>query len=340
MIKDSLPLSILIIEDNVGDFVLLEDYLHEKFEGIRIFHETTLDAAILKIESVNKIDVILLDLALPFIQGEALVEKIQQHTSDIPIIILTGYTDIELARKILSMGISDFLIKDEINPEILYKSIIYSLERKSYLGGLRRTKKTYQDLFNLSPQPMWIYDMSTLRFLDVNQAMILKYGYTLDEFKSMTLKDIRPKDQIKYLEDTILAQEFNESYGFAGVFLHTIKSGENIYVEVYSSNIEYNNKKARLALANDVTEKLDHIKKIETQNTKLKDIAWTQSHVVRAPLSRILGLINLIEMESFASEDLPFLLDQLKSSANEMDSIVQKIVSESKLLIINEKDYE
>jgi PAS domain S-box-containing protein len=340
MKKDSLPLSILIIEDNLGDFILLEDYLLEKFDAIRIFQEESFDSAIIKIKSASKIDIILLDLVLPFLQGEALVESIQQYSGDIPIIILTGYTDIDLARKILSMGISDFLIKDEINPEIVYKSIIYSLERKSYINGLRRTKKTYQDLFDLSPQPMWIYDTSTLRFLDVNHATVLKYGYTLEEFKNMTLKDIRPLDQVKYLESKVLNPTFNESYGFAGVFLHTTKYGKNIHLEIFSSKIEYNGKEVRLALANDVTEKLDYLSKIETQNAKLKDIAWKQSHVVRAPLSRILGIITLIEMESYASEDLPFLMDQLKLSANEMDTIVQNIVSESKLLSINEGNDE
>src|SRR5690606_23714814 len=114
MKKDSLPLSILIIEDNLGDFILLEDYLLEKFDAIRIFQEESFDSAIIKIKSASKIDIILLELVLPFLQGEALVESIQQYSGDIPIIILPGYTDIDLARKILSMGISDFLIKDEI----------------------------------------------------------------------------------------------------------------------------------------------------------------------------------------------------------------------------------
>ena len=340
MIKDNLPLSILIIEDNPGDFVLLEDHLLEKFAAIRIFQEESLDAAILRIESAKKIDIILLDLILPFLQGEALVEKIQQYSGDIPIIILTGYTDIDLARKILSMGISDFLIKDEINPEILYKSIIYSLERKNYIDGLNKTKKTYQDLFNLSPQPMWLYDISSLRFLDVNHATINKYGYTLEEFKSMTLKDIRPKDQIQYFETIVNKPLFNESHGFVGVLVHSTKSGQLINVEIYNSNIEYNGKRVRLVLANDVTEKLNHLNEIEAQNIKLKNIAWTQSHVVRAPLSRMLGIINLIEMESFASEDLPFLIHQLKSSANEMDEIVQNIVTESKFLSLKKVNNE
>lgn len=340
MIKENLQLSILIIEDNLGDFVLLEDHLLEKFDGIRIYHEASFDAAILKIESAKKIDIILLDLMLPFLKGEALVEKVQQYSGDIPIIILTGYANIDLARKILSMGISDFLIKDEINPEILYKSIIYSLERKSYINGINKTKKTYKDLFNLSPQPMWLYDRTSLRFLDVNHAAIIKYGYTLEEFKKMTLKDIRPKDQVQYLEDKVLNPAHNESYGFAGVFMHTLKSGKDIRVEIYSSNIEYNDREVRLVVVNDVTEKIKHLNEIEAQNVKLKNIAWTQSHVVRAPLSRILGIINLMELESFASEDLPFLIHHLKSSADELDVIVRNIVDESKLLNIKKSNNE
>lgn len=340
MHKDSLPLSVLVIEDNPGDFLLLEDHLLEKFDAIHIFHEDSFNAAFPTIKSDKKINIILLDLVLPDLQGEDLVKKVQQHSGDTPIIILTGYTDIALARRILSLGISDFLIKDEITPEILYKSIIYSLERKNYISGLNKTKKTYQDLFNLSPQPMWLYDISSLAFLDVNQAAITKYGYTLEEFKNMTIRDIRPHDEMHSLDHSLAQRVSKDAYGFAGVFVHSLKSGKHINVEVYSSNIEYNDKVVRLVLANDVTDKLEYVKKIEAQNVKLKDIAWTQSHVVRAPLSRILGIINLIELESFNSEDLPYLLEQLKVSGNEMDTIVRNIVNESKALDLKGFDNE
>jgi PAS domain S-box-containing protein len=332
MLKDNQPLSILIIEDNLGDFVLLEDYLHEKFDTIRIYHEMLFSSAISTIKSVKKIDIILLDLILPDLQREILVDKVQKHTGDIPVIILTGYTELVLARKLLSLGVSDFLIKDEISPEILYKSIIYSLERKSYIRGLKKTKRTYQDLFNLSPQPMWLYDMSSLHFLDVNQAAIVKYGYTFEEFRSMTIKDIRPKNDIELLEESLTQRALNDSGSFAGLFTHILKSGENISVEVYSSNIEYDDKLVRLVLANDVTDRLEYLNKIETQNVKLKNIAWTQSHIVRAPLSRILGIINLLELEAFNSDDLPYLIDQVKQSGNELDKIVQNIVEETKSL--------
>jgi len=81
--------------------------------------------------------------------------------------------------------------------------------------------------------------------------------------------------------------------------------------------------------SNDVTEKLNHIKTIETQIKKLRNIAWTQSHEVRGPLSRILGLINLIEEHKDSFDDILFFSKSLKDSSNEMDEIIRKIVNET-----------
>jgi len=75
---------------------------------------------------------------------------------------------------------------------------------------------------------------------------------------------------------------------------------------------------------------LKHISTIEIQNTKLRDIAWTQSHIVRAPLSRILGILNVIEMKTHNADELQFYLTLLRKSSNEMDDIVKKIVDETK----------
>jgi len=332
MLRDSQALSILIIEDNLGDFILLEDHLLEKFKSVKIYHQQTFEAAVATLNSGLLVHIIMLDLVLPDLQGEMLAKKIKERTSEIPLIILTGYSDISLARKILSLGASDFLIKDEINAEILYKSIIYSLERRTYLEGLNKTRKTYQDLFNLSPQPMWLFDITTLYFLDVNQATINKYGYTHEEFMNMTLWDIRPQSELSALESRLSQTALRAAERFAGIYIHTLKSGENIHVEIFSSSIEYEDKLVRLVLANEVTDKLEHIKKIEEQNTKLKNIAWTQSHDLRAPLARILGIVNLLELESFKSRDLPILMENLRKSGNELDKIVQKIVNESQHL--------
>ncbi len=335
MRKDSLPLKILIIEDNPGDYVLVEDFLLEKFDSIKISSSSSFEQAKGHFSPTCDADVILLDLILPDLYGSKLVENIQELCAGVPIIVLTGYTDIELAKQLLSRGVYDFLIKDEITPEILYKTIVYAFERKIFLSGISQSKKLYQDLFNFSPQPMFLYSADTLQIIDVNHAAQNKYGYSKLQFLSMTLKDLRPKDQVEVLMEYLHNHPQRDRSGFAGIFTHCLSNGENIQVEIYSSSIDIENQNVRLVMANDITDKLLHINTIENQNKKLKHIAWTQSHVVRAPLSRMLGIINLIEMESHNASDLPFLLEQLKNSANEVDDIIKDIVGKTKTFNIN-----
>lgn len=85
----------------------------------------------------------------------------------------------------------------------------------------------------------------------------------------------------------------------------------------------------------DISERKQYFMHIEKQNNKLRKIAWTQSHVVRAPLARILGIINLIEAEKENLDDLMFWLSQLKVSSNEMDEIVKKITEEAQEIQLN-----
>jgi len=210
VLDSSLKLSVLVIEDNLGDFVLIEDYLLDKFAHIDIVHQSNYDNAIKYLQTEEtKPSIILLDLNLAEIRGGELVNGILKHDFQVPIIILTGYSDLTMAENSLQLGISDYLVKDEIDPVLLHKSIVFALSRSNYT------------------------------------------------------------------------------------------------------------------------------RQIETNNKKLKDIAWTQSHVVRAPLARMLGIINMIQESNVSEEQLKFFLEQLKVSATEMDDIVRDIVKETETLDFN-----
>ena len=74
----------------------------------------------------------------------------------------------------------------------------------------------------------------------------------------------------------------------------------------------------------DITEIQNYIQTIENHNSRLKDIAWTQSHVVRAPLARIMGIINLLQNFPDISEQAE-LLDHIITSAVELDDIIRNI---------------
>ena len=207
MIKDRKAYSILVIEDNPGDFAVVEHLLAEQISVPAIVHAVNFKQASEILSAADSLfDVILLDLSLHDKSGRDLIIEMLQVASLCPIIVLTGYTDIEFSIKSISLGIVDYLVKDDLDAPMLYKSIIYSIERK----------KTITQLTN-------------------------------------------------------------------------------------------------------------YINTIEGQNKKLREIAWIQSHVVRAPLTRIMMLIDLIQDDSSAAEERNEMLINLQSSALELDQVIRDI---------------
>ncbi|WP_291115942.1 response regulator [Flavobacterium sp. UBA6135] len=322
-------LSVLVIEDNPGDFVLIEDYLLEKFKDVTISHCSSYAESILFLEKTKEtLSVLLLDLNLPDLKGLDLIKSILSYSFHVPVIVITGYSDLSMAKSSLKMGVYDFLVKDEINPDLLEKTIIYTLNRSSFINQIDDAKMNYENLFNFSPQPMWLLDFTTLKILNANFAAQIKYGYSLDEFKAMSFLAFHPEAEQPKVKQQF---ELNENGVFdSNHFTHFLQNGNEIKVEIYYKVLQNATSNEIIVLSNDITEMINQINTIQIQNAKLRNIAWTQSHIVRAPLSRILGIINLIEMQPDNFEDLPFLLKQLKISTNEMDDIVKKIVTETK----------
>src|SRR5690606_13627853 len=159
-------------------------------------------------------------LSLPDKSGQSLLDEILPLAHPIPVIVLTGYSDIEFGIKSLSLGIADYLLKDELTATSLYKSIVYSIERKEISSNLKDSEKRYKDLFHLSPQPMWVYDLETWAFLDVNQSAVNHYGYSKDEFLSMSVLEIRHAEEEEELKERIKKiRELNHTFS-KGVFNH------------------------------------------------------------------------------------------------------------------------
>lgn len=321
-------LSVLVIEDNQGDYVLIEDYLQAKFKQVHIAHCINYTDSVNYLLSNNdELSVILLDLHLPDMKGMDLIENIISLNLQIPIIILTGYLDLSMTKNSLKLGVYDYLVKDDINADILQRTIIYALNRKGYVNQLQDAKLSYEQLFNFSPQPVWLIDSKSLKFLNANFAAQAKYGYSIEELLDKSFPEIHPKSEVSSIEQKLLSNEANDVNNH---FTHILKNGKEINVEIYFNQIISPSFDGLIVLSNDVTETLEHIDIIQKQNDKLKTIAWTQSHVVRAPLSRILGIMNLIEGNDVTPEDLSFWHKQLRISTNEMDDIVKKIIKESK----------
>jgi len=336
MRKGQIRYDILVVEDNPGDYVLVEDFLEETgiIKRIRWAKNFKSAAGILN-EHENQIDLIFLDLSLPDKSGQELIEDILALSNNLPIIILTGYNGADFAVKSLSLGASDYLLKDVLNPTILNKAIIYNIERNKTLVRLKYSEQRYSDLFHFSPSPMWVFDRKTLEFLDVNDAAIEQYGYSLDEFMNMDITEIRPKEEIPALMASLMVNKKRHQNIYVGEFIHSKKSGEKMKVEIRSNSFEYKGKAAEIILVNDITEKNQHLEAIEKQNGVLKEIAWTQSHVVRAPLARLMGLVNLLKDGKIDNNKTKEFYKLIDNSAEELDEIIKDVVRKSQKFDIN-----
>jgi PAS domain S-box-containing protein len=256
-LKSTEDIKILVIEDNIGDFILIKDYVEEQVEFPKIINAKSYSEAInfLK-DDACFFDVVLLDLTLPDKGGESLITDIISFCPNTPVIILTGYANVEFSLKSLALKATDYLLKDDINSSSLYKSIKYNIERKKTNLKLEESETRYSNLFQLSPQPMWILDIETLSFIQVNDAAINQYGYSEVEFLQLQLPDILC-NKYDFTDYGNKYKHFiNNPNVYKGRFKHKKKSKETIEVDIYSALITINNKQCESAIAIDVTEKI------------------------------------------------------------------------------------
>jgi len=121
-------------------------------------------------------------------------------------------------------------------------------------SALEVSEASYRYLFESNPHPMWIYDRETLAFLLVNDTAIEHYGYSQEEFLAMTLKDIRPAEDIPLFMETSVSNE--PKRGKRGFWRHKKKDGEIIEVEVTVHDFHFRGRAARMGLISDITERL------------------------------------------------------------------------------------
>jgi PAS domain S-box-containing protein len=121
---------------------------------------------------------------------------------------------------------------------------------------LRESEERHRRLFDENPNPLYIYDRATLRFLAVNQAAVTNYGNTREEFLARTILDIRPPDEQAKLRGIVTAPQTGPVPPFAGQWHHVRKDGSVRAVEVFTRNITHEGRAAVLVLPIDLTEKI------------------------------------------------------------------------------------
>ena len=136
--------------------------------------------------------------------------------------------------------------------------------------ALRKSEAQYRLLFESNPHAMWVYDLDTRRFLAVNNAAIQHYGYSRQEFLAMTIKDIRPPEDVKLLDEYLT--NANPAFNRAGEWRHQKKDGTIINVEITSNRLDFEGRRAVFVLANDITERKQAEKALRESEDRYRDL--------------------------------------------------------------------
>jgi PAS domain S-box-containing protein len=163
----------------------------------------------------------------------------------------------------------------------------------------------FEVLFENNPHPTWVYDIGTLRFLEVNRAAVQKYGYSRDEFLAMRITDIRPEEDVNPLLEELKKER--PAFQSRERRFRT-KNGTILPVEVTSNLARLNERTVAVVVAEDITarrevqETLVRAREAAEQATRFKDeFLSTMSHELRTPLNSILGFSELLSDEKFGT---------------------------------------
>jgi PAS domain S-box-containing protein len=199
--------------------------------------------------------------------------------------------------------------------------LLYFLIRY-YYRKIQSSEESYRKLFNENPNPMWVFDIGTLRFLAVNRAALDKYGYSSEEFQSMTIKDIRPEEEIARLLNLDWKLAFNK----AGIWKHKLKNGDIIHVEVSTHSVDYENRNAKLVVTHDVTDTINYEQKILDFNHTLEKRVNERTHALHEAIQEQAALTE--EMETY-NEELLSTNEQLVEAQELINKQARELVRQS-----------
>ena len=216
-------------------------------------------------------------------------------------------------------------------------------------AALADSERRYRAMFASNPQPMWVYDVETLRFLDVNDAAVAHYGYSRDEFRAMSVLDIRPEEERMQYERPGLPASIGTI--MQGVRRHMRKTGRRIEVEVSSHDLMFKGRRAVHVLVNDVTERsrvereiLSLNAELEARvsartveltaaNNELEAFTYSVAHDLRAPLRGIDGFSALLVeygRNKLDRESVSYL-ERIREASQRMGAMISDLLDLSRV---------
>jgi len=302
--KAQLITKVLLIEDNPGDARLVREMLAEA-RGAQF----DLDCAErlstgLKRLTKGNIDVVLLDLLLPDCQGLDTFLRVHAHTPGVPIVLLTILEDETLAVKAVRQGAQDYLVKGQVDSNLLARTIGYAIERKQAEKTLRESEGFSSSLLSNSPNPIIVINQDTsVRY--VNPSLEKITGFSSSELIG------KKAPYPWWTEETLQKTSGNLKQAMRGGTqkleeLFKRKSGERFWVEITSTPVESNGEfKYYLASWVDITKR----KREEEELIRLSNaVKMSTDSIVISDLDAKIIDVNEATLKMYGTKDKSDLL--------------------------------
>lgn len=322
-------LRILIIEDSDEDLVLIRRELVRAgfhFKLIVVRERTEFITALSEFDP----EVIISDHSLPQFNSIEALKILKAHTQkagiSIPFILVTGSMSEEFAVQIIKSGADDYILKDRLKrlPSAIWNALEKSKVENEIIKA-QAERKEVLEILQKSLNEIYIFDADTLRYKYINDGGLKNLGYPREEITGLTPLHVQPQFSESAFRELLLSFNNNQTQKQVFETQHVRKDGTSYSVEVHLEPVMYGKRRSFLAIVTDKTDVKEYLLKLELQDEKLSDIAWVQSHEVRGPLSRIMGLAMLLDHRDKGT-NIDDLIIPLLKSARDLDDVVRKIV--------------
>lgn len=319
---------ILIVDDDNDDFLIISDYI-KNIPGYNFKIDWCYNyKSALEHISRKDYDIYLVDYRLGAKTGIDLIEEASNNNNDAPIILLTGRGHKELDIAAIKAGATDYLVKPQLNSEILERSIRYSLERAESMRALRENEKKYRTIFQKSKDAVFITDKN-LCFIDYNIATIELLGYSGEELKTMCLPELVINKSKKNLLEIFIREKIDASE----VELELLTKNGDTRICLFSLiYLEASDEEARIQC---ILHNISNIRKAEKANLQIQKLAATGrlvrtlAHEVRNPLNNINMSVEQL-LDEVDNEDDKTYLDIIQRNMLRIDKLITELVNSSR----------
>lgn len=322
---------VLLVEDDEDDVILTREYLRES-DYFRYNVDWISNPKNAREKMIaEQFDVFLIDYRLGSENGLDLIKFVQDQGVLVPCILLTGQGDLKVDIDASRYGAADYLVKTELSPSLLERSIRYALSQSKVIRELDEKERRYRSLFERSIDPIFLAN-EKMKIIDVNSSFLKFFGYTDDEALTLTIGDLfadrsdyehcrealKVSEQIKDFETALINKNGERKIGLINCVFIPDQASEFCCYQGIIHDLTMRKKAEKDML---LAERLSMTGKI----------ARTIAHEVRNPLTNLtLALEQLKEEIPEDNNSVKFFGDIIERNADRIEQLIGEMLSSSR----------